>query len=97
MDVIVAYDISNTDTTAGSARLRRVADICAAYGERAQLSVFECRVTPESHARLIGELHDAIDPRADSIIIYKVNGNLHDSRLVIGIDRPHRLGDTWIV
>ena len=97
MDVIVAYDISNTDTTAGSARLRRVADICAAHGERAQLSVFECRVTPESYARLIGELHDAIDPRADSIIIYKVNGNLHDSRLVIGIDRPHRLGDTWIV
>ena len=97
MDIIVAYDISNTDTPAGSARLRRIADICTAYGERAQLSVFECRVTPESHARLIGELNDAIDPYADSIIIYKVNGNLHDSRLVIGIDRPHRLGDTWIV
>ncbi len=97
MDVIVAYDISNTDTTAGSARLRRVADICAAYGERAQLSVFECRLTPESHARLIGELQDAVDLSEDSIIIYKVNGNLHDSRFVIGADRPHRLGDTWIV
>lgn len=97
MDVIVAYDIANTDTAAGSARLRRVADICAAFGERAQLSVFECRLTPESHVRLLGELHDAIDPLADSIIIYKLNGNLHDSRSVIGVDRPHRLGDTWIV
>ncbi|WP_420618704.1 CRISPR-associated endonuclease Cas2 [Candidatus Poriferisocius sp.] len=97
MDVIVAYDISDTDTPASAARLRRVADICSAYGERAQLSVFECRLTPESHAQLIGELYDAIDLSADCIIIYKVNGNLHDSRMVIGIDRPHRLGDTWIV
>ena len=97
MDIIVAYDISYTDTTAGSTRLRRVAEICSAYGERAQLSVFECRLTPESHARLIGELQDVIDPSEDSIIIYKVNGDLHDSRFVIGMDRPHRLGDTWIL
>lgn len=97
MDIIVAYDIANTDTKEGSARLRRVADICSAFGERAQLSVFECRLTPESHARLVGELYDAIDASSDSIIIYRVNGNLHDSRVVIGLDRPHRLGETWIV
>ena len=46
---------------------------------------------------MIGELYDVIDPNLDSVIIYRLNGNLHDSRTVIGIDRPHRLGDTWIV
>lgn len=97
MDVIVAYDIANTDTSAGAARLRRVADVCSSYGERAQQSVFECRLTPESHAQMIGDLYDVVDPTIDSIIIYRVNGNLHDSRTVIGIDRPHQIGDTWIV
>ncbi|MXZ85653.1 MAG: CRISPR-associated endonuclease Cas2 [Acidimicrobiia bacterium] len=97
MDVVVTYDIANTDTSAGAVRLRRIADVCSSYGERAQLSVFECRLSPESHAQMVGELHDVIDPNLDSVIIYRVNGNLHDSRTVIGVDRPHRLGDTWIV
>ena len=46
---------------------------------------------------MIGDLYDVVDPTIDSIIIYRVNGNLHDSRTVIGIDRPHQIGDTWIV
>lgn len=94
---MVAYDIARTDTSAGKTRLRKVADVCSSYGERAQQSVFECRLSPESHAQMIGDLYDAIDLNLDSIIVYRVNGNLHDSRTVIGIDRPHRLGDTWIL
>lgn len=97
MDIIVVYDIADTSNSDGATRLRRVADVCSSYGERAQQSVFECRLTPESHAQMIGELYDVIDPVLDSIIIYRVNGNLHDNRTVLGIDRPHRLGDTWIV
>ena len=97
MDVVVVYDIAGTDTSAGAARLRRVADICSAYGERAQFSVFECRLTPESCARLVGELYDAINPLVDSIIIYRMYGSLHDCRTVIGVDRSHQIGDIWIV
>ena len=97
MDAVIAYDVANTDTPAGARRLRHVADICAAYGERAQHSVFECRLTAEAAVRLAAELADAIDPQTDSIIIYRITGQLADSPTVIGTDRPHRTGTTWIV
>ena len=97
MDIVVAYDIADTHTPAGSRRLRKVADICSAYGERAQHSVFECRLTPEAQARLADDLADAIDPRSDSIIIYRLTGDIADNRTVIGTDRPHHTGTTWII
>ena len=42
MDVLVTYDIAETDTRKGATRLRRVAQVCEKYGERVQFSVFEC-------------------------------------------------------
>lgn len=96
MDLVVAYDIHATDTSSGSARLRRVSDICAAYGERAQRSVFECRLGPEHATRLINELNDAIDQAVDSVIIYRIVGDVHNNRTILGVDRPHRLGSPWI-
>ena len=95
MDVIVAYDIS-TDTSAGQARLRKIADICSEYGERAQQSVFEIRLSAERLALLTGALTDNIDQHTDSIIIYRVAGDLRQNRTVIGVDRAHRLGEPWI-
>ena len=40
MDVLVTYDIADTDGK-GASRLRRIAKVCEKYGERVQLSVFE--------------------------------------------------------
>ena len=95
MDVIITYDIS-TSTPAGQARLRKIADICLEYGERAQQSVFECRLSAERLALLTGALTDNIDQHNDSIIIYRIPGDLQQNRTVIGTDRPHTLGATWI-
>ena len=52
MDILVAYDIADTEGS-GALRLRRIADVCEKYGERVQLSVFECRVSPDRFAHLI--------------------------------------------
>ena len=41
MLVLITYDV-NTETTAGKARLRKVAKQCVNYGRRVQNSVFEC-------------------------------------------------------
>jgi CRISPR-associated protein Cas2 len=41
MEILVTYDVA-VDTAAGRRRLRRVAKICEAYGQRVQQSVFEC-------------------------------------------------------
>ena len=66
MDVLVTYDIA-TDKKSDARRLKKVADLCAEYGTRVQYSVFECRVTPASLAKLRAALEDPnrLEPRHD--------------------------------
>lgn len=97
MDVIVAYDIATAER-AGAIRLRRVADICSAYGHRVQKSVFECRLSPSALSRLVGELEDSIDWAQDTVSIYHVYGDLNQSRTVLGVGSLSRdLGSPWFV
>lgn len=71
MEFLVVYDVS-TETPAGRARLRRVAKICEAYGQRVQKSVFECLLAPEQMVLLQHDLREAIDVRRDSVRIYRL-------------------------
>ena len=71
MELLVVYDVS-TETSAGRARLRRVAKICEAYGQRVQKSVFECILAPEQVVLLKHDLERAIDKQEDSIRIYRL-------------------------
>ena len=96
MDIVVAYDIANTDTTSGASRLRRLSDVCASYGGRAQQSVFECRVSPLSFHQMQDEIRQVVDVDQDSVVIYRVLGDLATSRTVIG-QGPRDLGQPWIV
>ena len=96
MDVLVAYDIADTEGP-GSQRLRNVADVCAKYGERVQFSVFECRVSPERFSRLVGELQDAINPQRDSVVIYRFAGQIQESRTTLGQRRSRELGEPWVL
>ena len=68
MEVLVVYDVS-TETSAGQSRLRRVAKICEAYGQRVQKSVFECVLAPEQVALLQHDLEGAINRQEDSVRI----------------------------
>jgi CRISPR-associated protein Cas2 len=74
MELLVTYDVV-TETPAGRRRLRRVAKLCQAYGQRVQYSVFECQLTDAQienfEARLIAE----IDPTEDSVRIYELPGD----------------------
>lgn len=96
MDVLVTYDIAETETT-GAARLRRIADACGKYGQRVQFSVFECRLSAARLARLIGELEDIIDRQCDSVIVYRFPGRIEDATLRFGRSRGHELGRPWIL
>ena len=96
MDLLVAYDIADTDGP-GSQRLRRVADICQHYGERVQFSVFECRVAADGYVRLLGDLEDAIDPRVDTVAVYCFSGKIQAARTTLGRKRPRELGEAWIL
>lgn len=96
MDVLVTYDIETT-TPEGVRRLSRVAKICESYGSRAQKSVFECRLSETRLQQLVVELVDEIDPRADSIHLYPFKGSIPDSRMSLGRELPHELGEPWIL
>lgn len=75
MLVIVAYDV-NTEDKAGRRRLRRVAKVCEAIGQRVQNSVFECQVTLMQMEELERELLTEIDLTKDNLRLYR----LADSR-----------------
>ena len=96
MDVLVAYDIADTDGV-GAARLRRIAKVCEKYGERVQFSLFECRLSPERLARLVGELEDVIDRGCDSVMVYRFPGRIGESRMRIGREQVHEVGQPWIL
>ena len=95
MDVLVAYDIADTDGT-GPARLRRVAQVCEKYGQRVQFSVFECRLSPERLARMIGEVEDLIDRDCDSVMVYRFPGRIGDAKQSFGRKPVHALGEPWL-
>ena len=96
MDVLVTYDIADTESV-GASRLRRIAEVCGKYGQRVQLSVFECRLSPERLARLISEIQDVIDSHRDSVIVYRFPGRLEDAKLRFGRTQLHELGKPWVL
>lgn len=74
MMVVVSYDVSTLDP-GGQARLRRVAKVCKDYGQRVQLSVFECSVDPARWAFFRDKLIKEIDPETDSLRFYFLGAN----------------------
>lgn len=74
MMVLVSYDVSTLDA-AGRRRLRRVARACLDFGQRVQLSVFECRVDPAQWAALKHRLISEIDAESDSLRFYYLGAN----------------------
>lgn len=75
MLVIVCYDV-NTETREGRRRLRRVAKVCEATGQRVQKSVFECQVDLMQMEELERKLLAEIDVQQDCLRLYR----LPDSR-----------------
>lgn len=74
MLVLVTYDVS-TETSTGRRRLRRVATACKDYGQRVQLSVFECDIEPAQWVALKARLIAEIDPATDSLRFYFLGSN----------------------
>jgi CRISPR-associated protein Cas2 len=74
MMVLVSYDVS-TQTAAGRRRGRRVARACLDFGQRVQLSVFECPVEPAQWTVLKNRLVQEIDPKTDSLRFYYLGAN----------------------
>lgn len=90
------YDIADTDEE-GALRLRRIAQLCERYGHRVQKSVFECRLSPTRVARMTGEFQDVIDPKRDSVIVYRFAGTINEARECLGRPPAREVGQPWIM
>ena len=71
IDLLVCYDVK-TEAEDGRRRLRRVARICVAHGQRVQNSVFEVSVNEVQLLQMRQALLNVIDPADDSIRIYRL-------------------------
>ena len=96
MDILVTYDIADTETS-GAKRLRRIAQVCEKYGVRIQFSVFECRLSRSRFARMITEVEDVINHKRDSVIFYRFPGNIEESKQCYGRNEEYKLGEPWLL
>lgn len=74
MLVLITYDV-NTETSAGKARLRKVAKQCTNYGVRVQNSVFECKMDAAKCREVKEILLKIIDSQKDSLRFYYLGDN----------------------
>ena len=79
MLVLITYDVNTTDA-AGKRRLRNVAKLCVAHGQRVQNSVFECSVDAAQLCALKAELTRQIDSQKDSLRFYYL-GNQYEKKV----------------
>lgn len=74
MLILVTYDV-NTSTVEGKRRLRQVAKVCVAHGQRVQNSVFECQLDAAQYKLFQHQLSALIDPSADSLRFYTLGNH----------------------
>jgi CRISPR-associated protein Cas2 len=96
VDILVTYDV-NTETREGRRRLRNVAKLCQAVGQRVQHSVFECRVNDMQYEAFRDKLLKVISADSDSIRLYKLRQPREQSMESYGIDRYVDFDDPLIV
>lgn len=87
MLVLITYDVSTIEKD-GRTRLRRVAKMCQNYGQRVQLSVFECIVDPAQFALLRQKLIDIISMEKDSLRFYFLGANWRGRVEHVGTNQP---------
>ena len=74
MMVVLSYDVDTSDS-AGAKRLRKVAQVCEAYGCRVKNSVFELLIVPAQLVALKARLTAVIDADKDSVRFYRLGSN----------------------
>lgn len=95
-NILITYDV-NTETKEGKRRLRHVAIACKNYGQRVQFSVFECTVNDAQYEVLKSKIQKIIDPKLDSIRIYKLSSSRELCLECFGIDKYINFDDPLIV
>lgn len=95
MLVLITYDV-NTETSAGKARLRKVAKQCTNYGTRVQNSVFECLMDGTKCREVKHILEGIIDTERDSLRFYYLGDKYKTKVEHIGAKSTRKLDEPLI-
>jgi CRISPR-associated protein Cas2 len=87
MNILVTYDIADTESREGARRLRKVAIICKDYGQRVQFSVFECEINEMQFEVFRAKLLKVVDEQVDSLRFYKLMGGRERAVEAYGVDK----------
>lgn len=96
MELLITYDVM-TDTAEGRKRLRKVAKVCEAYGQRVQKSVFECVLDKGQFEQFKHRLQQEINIEEDSLRIYRLREPRDKYLQVLGIALQHDLHEPLII
>ncbi|MBT3375845.1 MAG: CRISPR-associated endonuclease Cas2 [Lentisphaerae bacterium] len=78
MDYLAVYDIADPK------RLRRVAKVMEAYGNRVQKSVFECTLSDQAFTDLQRWAKKVLEPAEDSVRIYPLYADSRLRQIILG-------------
>lgn len=96
MEYLVTYDVSTLEA-AGQKRLRKVAQVCEAHGQRVQKSVFECTFNAVQKEQFMHRLSQIIDDEEDSLRVYRLQQPREENLEVLGKPLVLDLHDPLIV
>lgn len=96
MEILVTYDVS-TESPQGRARLRRVAKVCEAHGQRVQKSVFECILNSVEFEVMLHKLLTVMNQKEDSLRIYRLREPRADFVSIFGKQPQYDLHDPLII
>jgi CRISPR-associated protein Cas2 len=96
MELLVVYDVE-TKTKAGRRRLRRVAQVCLAFGQRVQKSVFEVTVDGGGLELLTARLLEEADLERDSLRLYRLQEPRERYTRVFGTRPSYDIHDPLIL
>lgn len=96
MYVLVTYDVAGNDTSSAR-RLRRVAKVCTRYGQRVQMSVFECLLEPAQYESMKHELEKIIDNAKDSLRFYNLGKRWQNRVEHIGVNSSYNPESVLII
>lgn len=96
LDVLVTYDV-NVTSEDGQSRLTKVAKVCKNFGQRVQMSVFECRVSRAQLEDMEAKLLKIIKPERDSLRIYTLMGGRDKCLRVHGQDKYQDFDEPLII
>ena len=96
MYLVVTYDV-NTETKEGRGRLRRMANLCKAFGQRVQLSVFELTLTEAQKERFMAAAEKIINPKTDSLRVYRLHGDRERCVECLGLNKYISFEDPLVI